>query len=115
MLSSRAHLEPSSADNFSLIDSTSTFDTYAPNVMATMTPPPPDDLPEDVGKDGTETPRRQAPGFLSKLSLASHIYGLKGILSPILWIRDWTDYFYPAPEAPNIVKVYACRSQLPVR
>ncbi|KAK1760360.1 Alpha/Beta hydrolase protein [Echria macrotheca] len=70
--------------------------------------------PEDAERRDV-TPRSQDPGLLAKLSIASRIYGLKGIIAPMLWIRDWTDYMRPPPEAPNIVKTYEVRPHLPVR
>jgi len=70
---------------------------------------------EQRNGEGEATLRRRELPFLSKLSLASHIYGLKGVLGPLLWIRDWAEYFDPPPGTPNIVKTYECRVDLPVR
>ena len=79
-------------------------------------------MPADSGQPATDGElerdkplRRQAPSFLSKLSLASHVYGLKGVLVPIFWLRDWAEYLYPPPQAPNIVKTHECRPNLPIR
>lgn len=55
------------------------------------------------------------PPLLSKVSLASYIYGLKGMLAPFHWLRDWREYFSPPEGHPNIVKAYECRPSLPVR
>ncbi|KAK3688979.1 Alpha/Beta hydrolase protein [Podospora appendiculata] len=69
-----------------------------------QTPPSPDAQPKSA-----------EPSLLSKLSHASYIYTLKGILKPIFWLRDWTEYFYPPESRPNIVKAYDCRPNLPIR
>lgn len=58
---------------------------------------------------------RQPPTFFTKFSFASHIYSLKGMLVPIWWLRDWSEYFHPPPQVPDIVKTYECRPHLPVR
>lgn len=59
--------------------------------------------------------KREVPPFLSKLSYASYIYGIKGILTPFFWLRDWVEYYNPPDGRPNIVKAYECRPGLPVR
>ena len=65
---------------------------------------------------GEETTlKRQVPTFLSKLSFASYIYSLTGILAPFIWLRDYGEYFNPPDGRPNIIKTYECRPELPVR
>ncbi|KAK3317200.1 alpha/beta hydrolase fold protein [Cercophora scortea] len=60
-------------------------------------------------------PKSAEPSLLAKLSHASYIYTLKGILKPIFWLRDWSEYFYPPDSRPNIVKAYDCHPTLPIR
>ncbi|GAB1318103.1 Alpha/beta-hydrolase [Madurella fahalii] len=78
--------------------------------------PPHNDGPTDGGRqnDGAAL-KRQVPPLLSKVSLASYIYGIKGMLAPIHWLRDWREYFSPPEGHPNIVKAYESRPGLPVR
>ncbi|KAK0610180.1 Alpha/Beta hydrolase protein [Bombardia bombarda] len=65
--------------------------------------------------DNDSLPKCKAPTLLSKLSYASYIYAIKGAIAPLVWLRDWKEYFIPPEGAPNIVKTYECRPSLPVR
>jgi len=76
---------------------------------------PKEDAPAEGENGSSKVLRRKPPSLLSKLSLASHIYGLQGVLNPLFWLREWTEYFSPPDGAPNIVKRYECRPHLPVR
>jgi hypothetical protein len=87
-----------------------------------MPRPNPDDLedpypstPEPEPGRPVESVRQEVPPLLSKISYASHIYGLQSYINPLLWLRDWKEYFYPPDGGPNIVKKYECRPFLPVR
>ncbi|KAK0724345.1 Alpha/Beta hydrolase protein [Lasiosphaeris hirsuta] len=66
------------------------------------------------GEEGTGR-RRETPALLSKLSYAGQIYSIRGFTAPGRWLRDWKEYFYPPVGAPNFVKTYECRPDLPVR
>ena len=59
--------------------------------------------------------RREAPPFLTKLMYAGYMYGLKSILNPVLWLRDWQESRDPPIGWPDIIKSYECRPHLPVR
>ncbi len=59
--------------------------------------------------------KREVPPLLSKVSYATHVYGIQGMLAPLLWFRGWSDYFYPPDGRPNLVKKYEVRPHLPVR
>ncbi|KAK4185623.1 Alpha/Beta hydrolase protein [Podospora australis] len=75
----------------------------------------PDPETTERGDEGDGVLRRQAPSFFSKVSLAGYIYSVKGFLTPMLWLRDWREYFYPPDGQPNIIKTYECRPDLPIR
>jgi len=66
-------------------------------------------------EEGGQVLRRKPPPLLSKLSYASHIYGLQSMLNPLHWFREWSEYLSPPDGAPNIIKTYECRPHLPVR
>ncbi|EAQ90473.1 hypothetical protein CHGG_02408 [Chaetomium globosum CBS 148.51] len=59
--------------------------------------------------------RREPPPFLTKLMYAGYMYGLKSILGPVLWLRDWQESRAPPMGWPDMIKTYDCRPQLPVR
>lgn len=73
------------------------------------------DMTEREDQQTSAALRRHVPSLFSKLSFASYIYGIKGILAPMLWIRQWKEYFYPPGGQPNIIKKYECRLDLPIR
>lgn len=73
-------------------------------------PPPPNSDQKNVG-----VLSRQTPPLLSKVSLAGYVYGLKGMLATLHWLRDWSEYFSPPADRPDIIKTYECRPALPVR
>ncbi|KAK4445947.1 Alpha/Beta hydrolase protein [Podospora aff. communis PSN243] len=75
----------------------------------------PDATPTEQQEGGGQVLRCKAPSLLSKLSYASHIYGLQSMLNPLHWLREWSEYLSPPDGAPNIVKTYECRPHLPVR
>lgn len=53
--------------------------------------------------------------FFSALTHGSVTYGLKSLMSPLLWARGWHEYLYPTEFAPDYVKTYEGRPGLPVR
>ncbi|KAL2194776.1 Alpha/Beta hydrolase protein [Corynascus similis CBS 632.67] len=71
----------------------------------------------DEGADGghSGTIRKEQPPFLTKLSYAGYMYGLKSILIPLFWLREWKESRNPPEGHPDIVKTYECRPHLPVR
>ncbi|KAK3386044.1 Alpha/Beta hydrolase protein [Podospora didyma] len=71
--------------------------------------------PVGHGRDKNDPVKCEAPGFLSKVTHAGRIYGIKSFVTPMLWLRDWKEYFAPPDGAPNIIKTYECRPALPVR
>ncbi|KAK0649617.1 Alpha/Beta hydrolase protein [Cercophora newfieldiana] len=70
---------------------------------------------QEQEQDAGQVLRRQPPSLFSKLSHASFIYGLQGMVNSLLWVREWSEYFSPPDGGPNIVKTYECRPHLPVR
>ncbi|KAL2167132.1 hypothetical protein VTG60DRAFT_1687 [Thermothelomyces hinnuleus] len=59
--------------------------------------------------------RKEVPPFLTRLSYAGYMYGLKSILAPLFWLREWKESRNPPEGRPDIVKTYECRPHLPVR
>ncbi|KAK4172592.1 Alpha/Beta hydrolase protein [Triangularia setosa] len=85
-----------------------------------ITPPPPEPQPttnhDDDDDDSSRTAiTHQPPPLLSKITYLSKLYTTKSICTPLVWFRDWKEYFYPPPTQPDIIKTYECRPDLPVR
>lgn len=59
--------------------------------------------------------KHEPPPFLTKLSYASYLYFLKGLATPLYRFLDLRESFCPRVGAPDIVKSYECRPDLPVR
>ncbi|AEO58550.1 hypothetical protein MYCTH_102943 [Thermothelomyces thermophilus ATCC 42464] len=59
--------------------------------------------------------RKEVPSFLTRLSYAGYMYGLKSILAAFFWLREWKESRNPPEGGPDIVKTYECRPHLPVR
>lgn len=76
------------------------------------------DDPLPAADTGTGTEKvliNHQPPLLTRVVNGSLMYGVKGLMSPILWYRGWKEYFYPPDDRPNIVKTYDCRPHLPAR
>ncbi|KAK4196687.1 Alpha/Beta hydrolase protein [Triangularia verruculosa] len=85
----------------------------ADTTTTTATAPAPERLDEDGGSN--EVVAHSPPPILSRISYLSRIYTAKSLSTPLLWLRDWKEYFYPPSTQPDIVKSYECRPDLPVR
>lgn len=70
---------------------------------------------DDEEHEQDNTSKCHPPHFLTKLSYASHIYVLKGFLTSIYKLRNLAEHIYPPVGAPDIVKTYECRPNLPIR
>ncbi|KAM7214533.1 Alpha/Beta hydrolase protein [Rhypophila decipiens] len=64
---------------------------------------------------GAENLLSREPPLLTKLTYASYVYFIKGLVSPVYRWINLRESFNPPPGAPDIVKTYECRPNLPVR
>ncbi|KAK0713257.1 alpha/beta hydrolase fold protein [Lasiosphaeria miniovina] len=71
--------------------------------------------PAERGADTEDTVQCETPGLLSRLAHAGKIYTIKGFVAPMMWMREWKEYFQPPEGGPNIVKTYESRPTLPIR
>ncbi|KAK4141005.1 Alpha/Beta hydrolase protein [Dichotomopilus funicola] len=58
---------------------------------------------------------KERPPMLDMLTYATYMYGLKAMLSPMLWLREWSEARNPPEGCPDVVKTYPCRPSLPIR